>query len=71
MYGLRVSFIAGVLAVAAGGSLGALVGLLSTLVVGLLRESGVTMGVTTLVLGFCSMMTLAWGLGAGQLVLQG
>ena len=46
---------------------GALAGLASAFLVGLLRESGVTMGLTTIVLSFCSMMTLAWGLRAGPL----
>ena len=46
---------------------GALVGIASAFLVGLLRESGVTMGLTTMVLGFCSMMALSWGLRAGAL----
>ena len=46
---------------------GALVGWISGLLVGLLRESGVTMGFTIILLSFCSTMALAWGLRAGPL----
>jgi uncharacterized membrane protein YccC len=46
---------------------GALVAWASGLIVSLLRESGVAMGLTTIVLSFCSTMTLAWGLRAGPL----
>jgi hypothetical protein len=47
--------------------MGALVGWVSGLLVGLLRESGVTMGFTIIFLSFCSTMALAWGLRAGPL----
>jgi uncharacterized membrane protein YccC len=43
----------------------ALVGWASGLLVTLLRESGVAMGLTTIVLGFCAAMMLAWGPRAG------
>ena len=46
---------------------GALVGWASGLIVSLLRESGVTMGLTTIFLSFCSTMALSWGLRAGPL----
>jgi len=46
---------------------GALGGLVSAFLVGLLRESGAAMGLTIVLLSFCSMMTLAWGLRAGPL----
>ncbi len=46
---------------------GALVGWASGLLVGLLRESGVTMGMTIIFLSFCSTMALAWGQRAGPL----
>jgi uncharacterized membrane protein YccC len=47
--------------------MGALVGCGSGLLVGLLRESGVTMGLTIIFLAFCSTMALSWGLRAGPL----
>ena len=47
--------------------MGALVGWASGLLVGLLRESGVAMGLTIIFLSFCSTMALAWGLRAGPL----
>ncbi|MEO5687556.1 MAG: FUSC family protein [Burkholderiaceae bacterium] len=47
--------------------MGALVGCASGLLVGLLRESGMTMGLTIIVLAFCSTMALSWGLRAGPL----
>jgi uncharacterized membrane protein YccC len=47
--------------------MGALVGWGSGLVVSLLRESGVAMGLTIMLLSFCSTMALAWGLRAGPL----
>ena len=47
--------------------MGALMGWVSGLLVSLLRESGVTMGFTTIFLSFCSTMALAWGLRAGPL----
>ena len=46
---------------------GALVGWVSGLLVMLLRESGVAMGFTIILLSFCSTMALAWGLRAGPL----
>ncbi len=46
---------------------GAVVGWASGLVVALLRESGVAMGLTIMLLSFCSSMALAWGLRAGPL----
>jgi hypothetical protein len=47
--------------------MGALVGWASGLLVSLLRESGVAMGFTIILLSFCSTMALAWGLRAGPL----
>ena len=47
--------------------MGALVGCASGLLVGLLRESGATMGLTIIFLAFCSTMALSWGLRAGPL----
>ena len=47
--------------------MGALMGWASGLLVGLLRESGVTMGFTIIALSFCSSMVLSWGLRAGPL----
>ncbi|MGN6526474.1 MAG: FUSC family protein [Burkholderiaceae bacterium] len=46
---------------------GAFLAVASGLLVSLLRESGVTMGLTTIVLGFCATMALAWGVRAGPL----
>ena len=47
--------------------MGALVGCASGLIVNLLRESGVTMGLTIVVLSFCSTMAWAWGPRAGPI----
>ncbi len=47
--------------------MGAVVGCVSGLLVGLLRESGFAMGLTIMFLAFCSTMALAWGLRAGPL----
>ncbi|MFL6626819.1 MAG: FUSC family membrane protein, partial [Vitreoscilla sp.] len=46
---------------------GAVMACLSVLLVNLLRQSGVAMGVTVMLLAFCSAMALAWGLRAGPL----
>jgi hypothetical protein len=46
---------------------GAFLACASGLLVSLLRESGVTMGLTTMVLAFCATMALAWGVRAGPL----
>ena len=47
--------------------MGALVACASGLLVNLLRESGVAMGLTIVVLSFCSTMAWAWGPRAGPL----
>ena len=46
---------------------GAVMAILSGLLVNLLRESGVAMGITVMFLAFFSAMALAWGLRAGPL----
>ena len=47
--------------------MGALMGCVSGLLVNLLRESGVAMGLTIVLLSFCSTMAWAWGPRAGPL----